>query len=90
MEAGHCSQIRGQGFALACLHLLHEKVHGLLDDELGGVVALCRASLIRRVAAVAPLRRIFTVRRGLAAGCAIAGGVGCDAGALIFHVDAPA
>ncbi len=71
----HRSQIRCESFALACLDLLDEKVHGLLDDELSWIVFLCCPSLIGRIAAVA-LRRIFPVRRSLAAGCAIACGGG--------------
>jgi len=56
---------------VARLKLLDEVVHGLFDKELGGVVLLCGALLIGRVAAVGPLRRIFPVRRGVAAfaGC---------------------
>ncbi len=76
---------------MACFKLLDEVVHGLLDKQLCGVVSLARALLIGRVAAVA-LRRIFPVRRGVAAGCAIARGDGCTAEgcAAVFHVDAPA
>jgi hypothetical protein len=32
METRHCSEVRGQGFALARLKLLNEKINGLLDD----------------------------------------------------------
>ena len=42
-----------------------EVIHGLLDQDLGGVVLLRGALLIGGVAAV-PLRRIFHVRRGIA------------------------
>ena len=85
MEPRHRAKIRGQGFALARLKLLDEVIHGLLNDYLRGVVFLARALLIRRVVA-GPLRRIFPVRRCVA-GCAIAGGGGCDAGSPVaeFH-----
>ena len=66
METGHRAQIGGQRFALARLKLLDEVIHGLLDEQLRGVIALCGALLIGRIAA-APLRRIFPVRRGV--GC---------------------
>ena len=79
MEPRHCAEVRGQRFALACLKLLNEIVHGLLDELLGGVVLLAAALLVRRLAAVLPCR-IFPVRRGAADnGCAIAGGEGCTA-----------
>jgi len=63
MKPGHCGEIRGQGFALARFKLLNEKVHGLLDKLLRGVVALRSALLVGRFAPVAE-RRIFAVRRG--------------------------
>lgn len=89
-EPRHRGKVRGQSLALACLDLSDEEVHGLLDDELSWIVFLCCPPLIGRIAAVA-LRRIFPVRRSLAAGCAIAGGGGCDAGSAVaaFHDDAP-
>ena len=65
METRHRAEVRGQSFALACLKLLNEVVHGLLDELLCGVVFLATALLIRRLAAVPP-RRIFPVRRGVA------------------------
>ena len=52
VEAGHCAEIRGQGFALARLKLLDEKIHGLLDELLRGVVALRGALLVRGFCAV--------------------------------------
>ena len=80
METRHCSEIRGQGFALARFKLLNKKIHGLLDDKLRRVVLLAGALLIRRRAALGPLRRIFPVRRGVATvGCVVADGVGCAA-----------
>ena len=79
METRHRAKVRGQGFALACLKLLNEVVHGLLDELLCGVVFLAGALLVRRLAAVLPCR-ILPVRRGVADnGCAIAGGEGCTA-----------
>jgi hypothetical protein len=54
----HRGQVRGQSLTLARLDLLDEKIHGLLDNELGLVVLLRRPSLIGRVAAVT-LCRIF-------------------------------
>ena len=67
MEPGHRRQISGQCFALARFKLPDEKVHGLLDELLCGVVLLCGALLVGRFARVAE-RRIFPVRRGVAAG----------------------
>ena len=76
MESCHCVQVRGESFALACLKLLDEVIHRLLDEQLRGVVALCGALLVGGIAAIAE-RRIFPVRCGVAAaGCAVAG-VGC-------------
>ena len=70
VEAGHCAEVRGQGLALARLKLLNEKIHGLLDDKLCGVVLLAGALLVGGGAALGALRRIFPVRRGGAAdGC---------------------
>lgn len=55
----------------------HRVFHGLPDEGLRGVVFRAGALLIGRVALVGPLRRIFAVRRGVAAASvAIAGGVG--------------
>ncbi len=70
MEAGHCGKVGGQRFALACLKLLEQKIYGLLDELLRGVVFLRVALLIGRFARVAE-RRIFPVRRD---------GCGCVAG----------
>jgi hypothetical protein len=56
VKAGHRREVCGQGLAFARLNLLDEVVNGLLDDGLGGVVALRRPALIGRIAAVA-LRR---------------------------------
>ena len=53
MEPRHCSQIRGQGFAFSRLKLLEQKVHGLLDKLLCGVVFLTGALLVGRFAPVA-------------------------------------
>ena len=79
METRHRSEVLGQGFALACLKLLNEIIHGLLDELLCGVVFLGSALLVRRFAA-GPTCRIFPVRRGVADnGCAIADGEGCVA-----------
>ena len=72
METGHCRKIGGQGFALARLKLLDQKVHGLLDELLRGVVALRGALLVGRFAAE---RRIVAVRRG---GGGVAVGVSHD------------
>jgi hypothetical protein len=86
MESRHYVQIGGKGFALAAFKLLDEVVHSLLDEYLCGVVSLCRALLIGRIAAIS-LRRIFTVRRGIAAAhCPIAGSEGCGAGIADLHM----
>ena len=78
METRHRAEIRGQGFALACLKLLDEVIHGLLDELLCGVVFLAVALLVRGLAAVLPCR-IFTVRRGAADnGCTGHGGCHCS------------
>jgi hypothetical protein len=69
MESGHRRQIRRQGFALARLKLMQQKVHGLLDELLCGVVFLAGALLVGRFAPVEE-RRIFVVRRG--GGCCAA------------------
>jgi len=61
METGHCRKVGGQRFTLACLKLLDEKVHGLLDELLRGVVAQ-RGALL--VGGLARKRRIVAVRRG--------------------------
>jgi len=61
METCHRAEIRGQGFALACLKLLDEVVNGLLDELLCWVVFLAGALLVRRLAAVLPCR-ILPVR----------------------------
>ncbi len=61
VKAGHCAEIRGQGFALAFLKLLEQEVNGLFDELLRGVLALGGALLIGGVAAE---RRILSVRRG--------------------------
>ena len=64
MEPRHRAEIGGQGFALACLKLLEQIIHGLLDELLCGVVLLRGALLVRGIAAGAK-RRILTVRRAL-------------------------
>ncbi len=56
MEACHCREIRGQCLALARFKLLDEKIHGLLDELLCGVVTLRSALLVRRFAPVAERR----------------------------------
>jgi hypothetical protein len=61
MEPGHCGEIRGQGLALARFKLLEQKVYGLLDELLCGVVFLRGALLVRGFSCE---RRIFAVRRG--------------------------
>ena len=88
VEARHRAEIGGKGLAVARLKLFHEVVHGLFDQDLGGIVFLRGALLIGRVA-VGPLRRIFPVRRKVAAGWAIAGGEGWAAGDWRCHVGAP-
>src|SRR5581483_558976 len=65
MEPSHRAKIRSQGFAFACLKLLDQIVHGLLDELLCGVVFLAGALLVRRFAA-GPTCRIIPVRRGAA------------------------
>jgi hypothetical protein len=47
MKTSHCVQICDKGFALSGLKLLDEVVHGLLDEQLYRVSALCIALLIR-------------------------------------------
>jgi hypothetical protein len=77
MKLCHRAKVRGQGFALACLKLLDEVVHGLLDKLLRWVVFLAGALLIRRLAAVLPCR-IIPVRRGVGDnGCTAHGGCHC-------------
>jgi hypothetical protein len=80
-------QRAGSSFAVARFKLLDEVVHGLLDEQLGGVVLSHGALLVRRVVAVVPLRRIFPVRRRVDVGCAIAEGVGLNGGGaeVLFH-----
>jgi len=63
MEPGHGGKVGGEGFALACLKLLEQEVHGLPDELLCGVVFLGSALLIGRFAGTAE-GRIFPVRRG--------------------------
>jgi hypothetical protein len=69
METRHRRQIRGQGFAFSRFKLLEQKVYGLLDELLCGVVFLRGALLVRGLTAE---RRIFAVRRG-GGGCVAAG-----------------
>jgi hypothetical protein len=88
VEPRHRAEVGGEGLAVARLKLFHEVVHGLFDQDLGGVVLLRGALLIGGVVAVA-LRRICSVRREVAAGWAIAGGEGCGAGGWRCHVGAP-
>jgi hypothetical protein len=71
MEPGHCSEIRGQGLAFSRFKLLEQKVYGLLDELLCGVVFLRGVLLVGRFAPVAE-RRIFAMRRG-GGGCVAAG-----------------
>lgn len=71
METGHCGKVGGRRFALACLKLLEQETHGLLDELLREVIFLCVALLVGRFALVAE-RRILPVRRN-ACGC----GAGC-------------
>ena len=84
-------QKRGWNLAGLATNLPDEEFHGLPDDELSWIVFLCCPPLIGRIATVR-LRRICPVRRSFAAGCAIAGGGGCDAGnaSAAFHAHAPA
>ena len=78
METRHRAEIRGQGFALACLKLLDEVIHGLLDELLGGVVFLAGPLLVRRLAPVLPCR-IIPMRRGAADnGCTAHSGCHCS------------
>lgn len=75
VEPRYGAEIGGEYVAVSGLKLLDEVIHGLPDEGLRGVVLLAGAFLIGLVAAVVPLRRIFAVRRGVAAaGAAIAGG----------------
>jgi hypothetical protein len=46
MKPGHGGEIRGQSLALARFKLLEQKVYGLLDELLRGVVALRGALLV--------------------------------------------
>jgi hypothetical protein len=47
MELRHCSEVGGKHFALASLQLLDEKVHGLLNNLLRGVVGGIGTLLVR-------------------------------------------
>jgi hypothetical protein len=46
VEAGHCSEIRGQRLAFTCFKLLEQVIYGLLDELLRGILALRGALLV--------------------------------------------